>query len=284
MHDKHVALTVSVPFEREEDVKGYVLVNYTVEGFEEEPGGGIIIYVNEEWGNEKQAGLDAALRELGARLVHAEVIENKDWNAEWEASIEPVQVTNELVITPSWKLDEAQAIGAKHLLVIDPKMSFGTGHHETTRLSLQLVEQIDCEGKTVFDVGTGTGALAMYALKRGAKRAVGIDTDEWSFKNAQENRSLNNFSQEEFDIRFGDLASTIKREERFDIVLANIHRNVLLPLAEKLYEHTAARGKLILSGLLTYDADEVRSAYAAQGFIFDTMLQEHEWVALMFSK
>jgi len=282
--DAYTALTISVPLEREEDVKGYLLVNYAVEGFEEEPGGGMVTYITGDWSEAIKQEVAAALQSLGGKLVHAEAIENKDWNADWEASIEPLAVTSELVISPSWKLDAAQALTSKHLLIIDPKMSFGTGHHETTRLCLELIETLDCNGKTVLDVGTGTGALAMYALRRGATHAVGIDTDEWSFANAVENRDLNNITAEDFDIRFGDLKQTIKQDERFDIVIANIHRNVLLPLAPELYSHVASSGSLMLSGILTYDVDEVRRAYLGTGFVFVTQQQEHEWVALMFAK
>jgi exopolyphosphatase/guanosine-5'-triphosphate,3'-diphosphate pyrophosphatase len=284
MDQRYTALTIAVPLDHEEDVKGFLLVNHEVEGFEEEPGGGMVVYITDEWSEEKHNELTSALSALGAKLVHVETVENKDWNAEWEASIEPVQITDSLVIAPSWKLEEAKALGTEHLIVIDPKMSFGTGHHETTRLCLQLLETIDCSGKTVLDVGTGTGALAMYALMRGAAHAVGIDTDDWSYQNARENRSLNKITPDQFDIRFGDLAKTVEPAERFDIVIANIHRNVLLPLAPHLFTHVHKGGSLILSGILTYDVDEVRDAYLGAGFVFSLSKQEHEWVALMFEK
>lgn len=281
---RYTALTINVPLEREEDVKGYLLVNYEVEGFEEEPGGGMVVYVAEEWSEAKETEVASVVSTLGGKLVHAEAIVNKDWNADWEASIEPVQVTDELVITPSWKFDEARALETKYLISIDPKMSFGTGHHETTRLCLQFIETLDCTGKQVLDVGTGTGALGMYALMRGAAHAVGIDTDEWSFDNAQENRGLNNFTEEHFDIRFGDLAQTVGIDERFDIIIANIHRNVLLPLAAQLLVHLKAPGQLILSGILTYDVDEVIKTYMSAGFEFVLSKQEQEWVALLMEK
>lgn len=280
----YTALTINVPLDREEDVKGYLLVNFEVEGFEEEPGGGMVVFVSDEWTEAKQIEVAKALTSLGGKLVHAEPVANKDWNADWEASIEPVQVTDELVIAPSWKLDEARVLKTKHLITIDPKMSFGTGHHETTRLCLQFIETLDCTGKRVLDVGTGTGALAMYALMRGAAHAIGIDTDEWSFQNAQENRGLNNFNEENFDIRFGDLAQTIGVDEQFDLIIANIHRNVLLPLAAQLLVHLKAPGQLILSGILTYDVDEVVKTYIGAGFEFVLSKQEQEWVALLMEK
>ena len=159
-------------------------------------------------------------------------------------------------------------------------MSFGTGHHETTRLCLKAIENLDCAGKSVLDIGTGTGALAMYALIRGAKFAVGIDTDEWSYKNVIENKELNSFSKNEFDVRHGDLASAVESEEHFDIILANIHRNILLAIVNEIKAHHKKGGRLILSGILEYDTAEVLDAYQKAGYVLIHEMQENEWIAL----
>ena len=224
--------------------------------------------------------LVATLPEKEIRFLESEEIEEKDWNAAWEAEIEPVKISDELVISPSWKLDEAKKLGAKYLIIIDPKMSFGTGHHETTRLCLKAIEKIDCNKRSVLDIGTGTGALAMYALLRGAEYAVGIDTDEWSFKNVVENRERNSFTEKQFDVRHGDLTATVKNDEPFDIILANIHRNILLTIADEIKSHHKVGGALILSGILEYDAEEVLEAYTKAGYKLTKQMQENEWVAL----
>ncbi|MFI5264957.1 MAG: 50S ribosomal protein L11 methyltransferase [Candidatus Kapaibacterium sp.] len=281
---EYISLSFEVTLEYEEILKGYFLIRYDVQGFEESQSGLLTIYLlRNEWSPENAAALKeflSTLPEKEVSFINSEEIEEKDWNAAWEAEIEPLKITYELVITTSWKIKEANLLTAKHLLIIDPKMSFGTGHHETTRLCLKAIEQIDCQNKSVLDIGTGTGALAMYALLRGAKKAVGIDTDEWSYKNAIENRERNSFSSDQFDIRHGDLSATVTVEEYFDIILANIHRNILLLLPNEIKSHHNKGGALILSGILEYDADEVLTAYQNTGYMLVEKMQENEWIAL----
>jgi ribosomal protein L11 methyltransferase len=120
----------------------------------------------------------------------------------------------------------------------------------------------------------------MYALLRGANNAVGIDTDEWSYKNVIENRERNGFSIEQFDVRHGDLATTIQPHEHFDIILANIHRNILLAIAGEIKSHHKIGGDLILSGILEYDAEEVLNVYKSEGYSLVNRMQENEWIAL----
>jgi ribosomal protein L11 methyltransferase len=161
-------------------------------------------------------------------------------------------------------------------------MSFGTGHHETTRLCLRALESSDCNGKSVLDLGTGTGVLAIYALMRGARHAIGVDTDQWSILNAEENRTLNNLTPAQFEIRAGTLQEVVKPDEMFDIILANIHRNVLIEIAPSLKQNAANGATIILSGLLIYDADEVRTAYEASNFEFVRQTTENEWTSMTF--
>lgn len=280
----HLSLTFSVSLNYEEILKGYFLINHDVQGFEESSSGLLTVYLlRNDWNEEKLSSLKtfvATLPEKEIRFLESEEIEEKDWNAAWEAGIEPVKISDELVISPSWKLDGAKKLGAKCLIVIDPKMSFGTGHHETTRLCLKAIEKVDCNKKSVLDIGTGTGVLAMYALIRGAEYAIGIDTDEWSFKNVVENRERNSFSEKKFDVRHGDLAATVKADEHFDILLANIHRNILLAIVEEIKGHHKIGGSLILSGILEYDAEEVLEAYSKAGYKLNEQMQENEWIAL----
>jgi len=281
---EYISLTFEVSLEYEEVLKGYFLMNHDVQGFEETSTGLLTVYLlHDDWNEEKLSALKEFLATLPAKEVQlgeSEEIEEKDWNAAWEAEIEPVKVSDELVITPSWKLEDAKKFNAKYQIIIDPKMSFGTGHHETTRLCLQTIEHLDCKNKTVLDIGTGTGALAMYALLRGAKYAVGIDTDHWSYENVIENRERNFFSETQFDVHLGDLAATVKADEYFDIILANIHRNILLVIISEIKVHHKSGGSLILSGILEYDAVEVLEAYQNAGYALIEQMQENEWIAL----
>lgn len=259
-------------------------MNFDVQGFEESSTGLLTVYLlRSEWDGNTDISLKEFLTTLPKKevtLLESEEIEEKDWNAAWEAEIEPVKISDNLVISPSWKLDDAMKLHPKFLLIIDPKMSFGTGHHETTRLCLGAIEELDCNGKSVLDIGTGTGVLAMYALLRGAKSAVGIDTDEWSFKNVVENRERNSFSETTFDVRHGDIGATIKGAEHFDIILANIHRNILLAIASEIQGHHVPGGQLILSGILEYDAKEILDTYRKTGYTLIRQMQENEWIAL----
>ena len=279
-----LSLTFSVSLEYEEVLKGYFLMNYDVQGFEESSSGLMTVYLlRGQWDETGKITLKeflATLPQKEVQLLESEEIEEKDWNAAWEAEIEPVKISDDLVIAPSWKLEEAKKTNPKYLLAIDPKMSFGTGHHETTRLCLKAIESLDCTRKTFLDIGTGTGALAMYGLLRGAIDAVGIDTDQWSYNNVIENRERNSFSEKQFHIRQGDLAATVNPAEHFDVILANIHRNILLEIANEIKAHHKIGGRLILSGILEYDAEEVLDVYQNAGYKLVEQMQENEWIAL----
>jgi ribosomal protein L11 methyltransferase len=282
---QYLSLTFGVSLDQEEILTGYFLMNYDVQGFEETSDGLLIVHIFSDLSLiENDTALQQLLSSEKIRLLKIEEIENKDWNAAWEAAMEPVRISNELVITPSWKLEEAKKIHSRYQLIIDPKMSFGTGHHETTRLCLGCIERLDCKNKMVLDIGTGTGALAMYAILRGARHAVGIDTDQWSFANAAENRNQNSFTENEFEIRLGDIERTVQPDEIFDIIFANIHRNILLAIKKEIPKHHKKNGILILSGLLEYDAQEIISAYESSGYALAERVQENEWIALKFEK
>ena len=125
----------------------------------------------------------ASLRSLAPPVIHAAPVENRNWNEAWEATIRPVRVTGRIVIAPTWH--PHTPLPGDIVLTIDPKMSFGTGYHATTRLMLRLIERYVRGGESVLDVGSGTGVLAIAALRLGAFRAIGVDTDEWAFENAR---------------------------------------------------------------------------------------------------
>ena len=262
------------------------MVTVDVQGLEERADGLIDVYIPaEDWTEDAQhAVAQFAESRKTVELIEVKPLEVKDWNAEWEASIDPVLVTNEVVITPSWKLDESKALRATHTLIIDPKMSFGTGHHETTRLCMRAIEKIDVQGATIIDIGTGSGVLAFYALRRGGTHAVAIDTDQWSIDNVRENQQLNGISDEIFDLRKGELEQTVGNDETFDLVIANIHRNVLLAISRGIASRTNSGGNVILSGLLIYDAEEIRKEYESKGLTLVEQLQENEWISIILHK
>lgn len=235
---------------------------------------------NESMLDEVRRVTDLLLRSSSSRkpVITVSELEEKNWNEEWEKTIKPIHVTDRIVITPTW-----HSYGPSRdelVLTIDPKMSFGTGYHETTRLVLKLMEKSVREGTRLLDVGTGTGVLAIAGVKLGAASAVGVDNDEWSYDNALENVALNGV-ENRITILLGELE--IVPEEKFDIIVANIQRNVLEPLLPQLKGRLAAGGSLILSGLLMTDEEPMRLALHNNGYAIRTMTTENEWIALEVS-
>jgi ribosomal protein L11 methyltransferase len=209
-----------------------------------------------------------------APRISVKNVEDKNWNEEWEKTIQPIHVTEKIVITPTWH--EYVALPNELVLLIDPKMSFGTGYHETTRLVLKLMEKYLKEGESLLDVGTGTGVLAIAGIKLGASSAIGVDNDEWSFENAQENVQLNHVERE-VKIMLGELSDVPSGQ--FDMIVANIQRNVIEPLLPQMKTMLNRNGILILSGLLDVDEQPMRKTIADCGFEIAELIVENEWVA-----
>jgi len=251
------------------------------EGFWED-GETLRCYINDQrW----SPTLHAEIEEV-VRLVHSTsrsplpvfavaTIENIDWNAQWEKTIRPIRVGRRIVIAPSWHPHSPAA--GDLVLTIDPKMSFGTGYHESTRLIVRLLENTVRPGDRVLDIGTGTGVLAIAALMLGAETAVGIDIDEWSEMNARENAEVNGVA-DRLTILKGTLADLPPGQ--FNLVMANIQRTVLVPMMDKMVQRLSHSAHLLLSGLLLDDEEEIsRSARAAGAHILSREI-ENEWVAL----
>jgi ribosomal protein L11 methyltransferase len=163
------------------------------------------------------------------------------------------------------------------VIIIDPKMTFGTGYHETTRLMLRLMETYISPKTSVLDVGTGTGILAIGAAKLGAQKIIGVDIDEWSMENGIENAKRNNV-QQQIDIRIGSLETV--PEHNFDVILANIIRNTILDLMDAMCSKLAPSGVLLLSGLLMSDRLTIEEALNVRKFTVLTVLQENEWIGM----
>jgi ribosomal protein L11 methyltransferase len=213
--------------------------------------------------------------EIRIPTFDVELIPPTNWNEAWESSIKPVVVTDSMIIAPTWAtLNEKPG---QLVLRIDPKMSFGTGHHETTRLILRMLEPEVHGGETAIDVGTGTGVLAIAALRLGASRAVGIDVDEWSFENAKENARLNGVL-DRFDISLGDIREL--PPGRFTFVIANIQSSIILPALADLKSRMAPGGLMLLSGLLKTERESILSACQSHGLTVVEEAYEAEWIAL----
>ena len=213
---------------------------------------------------------------LVVRIADEEVVADRNWNEEWERTITARDV-GPFRIQPTWQ--QTPVPPDRLPLFIDPKMAFGTGYHETTRLVLHLLEQSVRGGEHILDVGTGTGILGIAALKLGAHRVLGVDTDPWSFENAAENAKINQVS-DCFEVREGSL-DQVEPGARFHGILANINRNILLELGPGLSGHLRPGGWIILSGILDLDEAVIRDHEVYKKLRLGARAQENEWIALL---
>ncbi len=207
------------------------------------------------------------------------IVREENWNAQWEETIRPLAV-GRFLIKPTWA-DVPPEHADKVLLEIDPKMSFGTGYHESTRLVLGFLPAVVHGGETVLDAGTGTGVLGIAALKLGAASAIGFDIDPWASVNATENALLNGVG-DRFEVREGGL--DVVPETGFDLVFANINRNVLLDLMPGFAEKLTPDGRLVLAGLLKTDREVMLASIEAAGLALDGEATENEWWSLIVTK
>lgn len=226
------------------------------------------------------ADMIATLENVGIKATIKEILDivEQNWEKQWEESLQPIKVTDDIWITPSWKKEEVQG---KYVIIIDPKMSFGTGYHPTTRMVCRLVEESVTPQSQWLDVGTGTGVLAILAVKAGASSCLGFDIDEWSIENAKENVTINNVETKVSIIQHDVAAFPY---ENYHGIAANLYRNLLLPALPSFFKALSLHnGILIVSGILVYDADEIITEAEKQGFILDIKLIEGEWCAIRFS-
>lgn len=202
-------------------------------------------------------------------------IPQQNWNAVWESNFQPVTVGAFCAVRAHFH-DPVKTV--QHEIIITPKMSFGTGHHATTYLMMEQMQKIDFYGKTVFDFGTGTGILAILAKKLGASSITAIDVDDWSIENAKENFERNGVEEVQLYL------TSLIPDETFDIVLANINKNVILQNVLQLHKALAKGGMLLVSGLLATDENDVRSAFNALNLNFLQTQQKGNWISIMFRK
>jgi len=213
----------------------------------------------------RQSGIDEA-------ALDAEIVPDQDWNATWEASLRPIDA-GPFVIAPTWT-EIPPELARRRVLRIDPKMAFGTGYHETTRIVLRLLDGVVPDGGRVLDVGTGTGVLAIASLLLGARSAIGVDIDPWSVANGQENATRNGVG-DDFDVREGSL--DVVPETGFDLAVANIIRSILEPLLPGIVERTVPGAPVVLSGLLGTEREHVVHVMRDLGLELEAEATENEW-------
>jgi ribosomal protein L11 methyltransferase len=201
------------------------------------------------------------------------IVENINWNKQWEEGFQPVQVNDFVGIRASF---HAPLPEVAHEIIITPKMSFGTGHHATTFLMIQQMQELDCKGKSVLDFGTGTGVLAILASKLGASDVFAIDYDEWSIVNTHENIEQNGCS----NIRVAQL-DTIPADQKFNIILANINLNVILPNFKSMVSASIPGAYILLSGFLIENESLVIESLVQSGLQYVSTLQRGGWILVL---
>lgn len=229
-------------------------------------------YVNEQDYDEKK------LKDIlpAETFFTKNIIEEENWNEQWERGIEPVIVDDFAAIRPSFS---KPINNVKFDLVITPKMSFGTGHHATTFLMIGLMQEVNFENRTVVDFGTGTAVLAILAEKCGASKVIAVDYDEWSIENAKENIEANHCNKI-FLKQQNDVAGI----ESADIILANINLNVLKNQSSSISSLLKPGSLLLVSGFLFSDEKEIQQIFEEKNLVKRKAKQRGEWLAILFEK
>jgi ribosomal protein L11 methyltransferase len=204
------------------------------------------------------------------------IIEEENWNKQWESGIQPVVINDFVAVRPSF---HEPVENVKYDLIITPKMSFGTGHHATTFLMIELMEKIDFKNKTVLDFGTGTGVLAILAEKLGASKVIAIDNDEWSIANSAENIQANNCKHILIEQK-----QEVDGLGSFDIIMANINLNVLSNAAASISALLNQGAYLLVSGFLKKDELKITGFFEEKNIVKRKALQRGDWIAVCFKK
>lgn len=236
---------------------------------------GFLAYVPEELFSEEKLQRVVGTTEYEESPV-IQRIEPQNWNTVWESQFDPIQVNAEICIRAPF---HNPMPGFAFELIIEPRMSFGTGHHATTRLMCEAMQSIDFKGKIVCDMGCGTGILGILAMKMGAESAFGVDIEQWAVENARDNASTNSVV-----MQIEEGGAEHLEGKKFDIILANINRNVLLDQLPAYASGLASGGYLLLSGFLDPDVAILVSASENLGFKVKKISAEENWRCIVLEK
>jgi len=204
------------------------------------------------------------------------IIKETNWNEVWESNFQPVIVDDFVSIRADFHPKQS---GVQSEIIITPKMSFGTGHHATTNMMMRQMRDIDFKNKTVFDFGTGTGVLAILSEKLGAESIQAIDNDEWSIANAAENFQRNGCCK--INLKNTD---SLDKTGKFDVILANINKNIILQNFEALVQKLKDSGILLLSGLLNTDREDVLYTANQYNVRFTSELSQGDWLCVRIER
>ncbi|MEY3058811.1 MAG: hypothetical protein RL000_163 [Bacteroidota bacterium] len=256
--------------QEQSDILVALLPEYGFHGMEEMENG-IKAYAKE--GIADLEALTALSTEMSL-IFTIQQIEEENWNQSWESNFEPVVIPGKIQVRAHF---HRPIDSVDHQILITPKMSFGTGHHPTTKMMMMAMLETDFKGKTVADFGTGTGILSILAFQLGAISIKAIDNDDWSIENVKENINLNKANAIEVS-----KASNLDNIDAVDIILANINKNVLVEHVQSIRAKTQENGKLIISGLLRTDYEDIINVFGPFFGSNHQKFEEGDWLAISF--
>ena len=277
---KYIDLTISCPDEEMAEIATAFLADFPFESFDTAPtteGATLHAFIlKESWAECREEAL-ATVKDYGT-VVSEEEIEDENWNERWEEeSFSPVDIDNKIVIRAAHHPAPADAVID---IIVKPSMSFGSGHHHTTRMMCRAIHSLNPSGR-VLDVGCGTGVLSIAAIKCGAEHADAVDIDPWSTASAEEAAQLNGIA-EQISVLLGTVE--VVEGRKYDMVLANINRNIILNDIDRYVEALNEGGKLLLSGFLVEDIADITTATSERGLCPIAQSEEEGWVCLVFKK
>lgn len=272
----HIQLCFSIADQNTKETLTALLSNLEISGTEETEET-LMAYMEENDYQEQQQEIQNIATQLQLTFS-VTTMAQRNWNEEWEQNFQPVVIEDFCSVRADFHPKPEEVA---YDIVITPKMSFGTGHHSTTALMMGRMRNLDFRNKTVFDFGTGTGILAILAEMLGAASILAIDNDEWSFENAQENctrNSTQNITVQQTTIE------TVPGTPKFDIILANINRHILLAYMPQMTALLQDGGYLLLSGILLEDIPMIRDAATQEGLTYALEQTDKGWVCMQFVK
>ena len=270
---EYLSLSFTGLSEDQKDLLTALLSDAGFDGFEEKEPDIFSAFGNNSFIQKEK--LEEILR-LTGHVGTTSVIPERNWNEEWEQSFEPVIIPGKVAVRAVFH-DPVDNV--PHEIIITPKMSFGTGHHATTYLMMEEMMKHDFKGKSVFDFGTGTGILAILSEQLGAESVFAIDNDEWSIDNATENTNMNGCRKIKLSLN-----NSCDNHKKFDIILANINKGVILDNQEHLIQSLVKGGLLILSGLLLTDQKEIEAAFESTLNKPLFISEKNNWISITFRK
>ncbi len=240
------------------------------------------VYFNRELLPDSVAEMISALKKLNPTFDVKDLtiseVSHRNWNEEWKKYFKPIEPASGIWIRPPWEELPKDTKGIE--IIIDPQMAFGTGHHETTALMIKLMKEISFRGVTVLDIGTGSGILAILASKLDAGSIVAIDNDSDAITNTKRNTELNRIK----NIEIKNLPIESMPQSRFHVILANINREVLSSSISRIKGFMSNGGRLIVSGILREEAEEIESLFKREGLSMLKQESLNDWAAIMWEK